>query len=126
MPGKKTIFAFRIPIFIAALIIPFLSMGINQSYSEETFVYVSNGEDGDIAIMKMDPETGDMKLVDKAPAGPNVKHMALSPDHRFLYASIRSEPFSVVTYTINPNTGNLSQLSKELLPHNMAYISVDQ
>jgi 6-phosphogluconolactonase len=126
MPGKKTIFAFRIPIFIAALIIPFLSMGINQSYSEETFVFVSNGEDGDIAIMKMDPETGDMKLVDKAPAGPNVKHMALSPDHRFLYASIRSEPFSVVTYTINPNTGNLSQLSKELLPHNMAYISVDQ
>ncbi len=126
MPGKKTIFAYRIPIFIAALIIPFLSIGINQSYSEETFVYVSNGEDGDIAIMKMDPETGDMKLVDKAPAGPNVKHMALSPDHRFLYASIRSEPFSVVTYTINPNTGNLSQLSKELLPHNMAYISVDQ
>ena len=45
-------------------------MGINQSYSEGTFVYVSNGEDGDIAIMKMDPETGDMKLVDKAPAGP--------------------------------------------------------
>ena len=126
MTEKKTIFAFRIPIFMAALIIPVLSMGINQSYSEQTFVYVSNGEDGDITVMKLDPETGDMKIVEKVPAGPNVKHMALSPDHRFLYASVRSEPFSVVTYSINPETGNLNQLSKELLPHNMVYISVDQ
>ncbi len=91
---------------MAALIIPVLSININQSYSEETFVYVSNGEDGDIAVMKLYPETGDMEIVEKVPAGPNVKHMALSPDHRFLYASIRSEPFSVVTYSINPDTGN--------------------
>ena len=126
MTEKKTIFAFRIPILMAALIIPVLSININQSYSEGTFVYVSNGEDGDIAVMKLYPETGDMKIVEKVPAGPNVKHMALSPDHRFLYASIRSEPFSVVTYSINPDTGNLDELSKELLPYNMAYISVDQ
>ena len=53
MTEKKTIFAFRIPILMAALIIPVLSIGINQSYSEETFVYVSNGEDGDIAVMKL-------------------------------------------------------------------------
>jgi 6-phosphogluconolactonase len=126
MTEKKTIFAFRIPILMAALIIPVLSININQSYSEETFVYVSNGEDGDIAVMKLYPETADMKIVEKVPAGPNVKHMALSPDHRFLYASIRSEPFSVVTYSINPDTGSLNELSKELLPYNMAYISVDQ
>ncbi len=126
MTEKKTILDFRTPILMAALIIPVLSIGINQSYSEETFVYVSNGEDGDITVMKLDPETGDMKTVEKVPAGPNVMHMALSPDHRFLYASIRSEPFSVVTYSINPDTGNLNELSKELLPYNMAYISVDQ
>ena len=65
MTEKKTIFAFRIPILMAALIIPVLSIGINQSYSEETFVYVSNGEDGDIAVMKLDPETGDMKTSGK-------------------------------------------------------------
>lgn len=111
---------------MTVLIIPMLSLGINQSYAEGTFVYVANGEDGDITVMKLDPETGDMQLVDRVPAGQNVKHMALSPDHKFLYASIRSEPFSVVTYLINPETGNLSQMSKELLPHNMAYISVDQ
>ena len=126
MTEKTTLFALRIPLLMTALIIPALSMGINQSYSEQTFVYVSNGEDGDITVMKLDPETGDIKIVEKVPAGSNVKHMALSPDHRFLYASVRSEPFSVITYSINPETGNLNQLSKELLPHNMAYISVDQ
>ena len=129
MTEKITIFAFRIPILIAVLIIPSLSglsVGINQSYSVQTFVYVSNGEDGDIAVMKLNPETGDMKIIEKVPAGPNVKHMALSPDHRFLYASIRSEPFSVVAYSISPDTGKLDQISKDLLPYNMAYISVDQ
>jgi 6-phosphogluconolactonase len=89
-------------------------------------VYVSNGGDGNIAVMKLNPETGDMKLVEKVPAGRNVMHMASSPDHRFLYASIRSEPFSVISYSINSETGNLTHLSKEPLPDNMAYISVDQ
>ncbi|HKO64812.1 MAG TPA: hypothetical protein VJU13_06390, partial [Candidatus Nitrosocosmicus sp.] len=91
MTEKTTIFAFRIPILIAVLIIPslsVLSVGINQSYSVQTFVYVSNGEDGDISVMKLNPETGGMKIIEKVPAGPNVKHMTLSPDHRFLYASI--------------------------------------
>ncbi|MGZ5510500.1 MAG: lactonase family protein [Nitrososphaeraceae archaeon] len=94
--------------------------------SDKTFVYVSNGGDGNIAVMKLNSETGDMKLVEKVPAGSNVMHMALSPDHRFLYASIRSEPFSVISYSINSETGNLTHLSKEPLPDNMAYISVDQ
>jgi 6-phosphogluconolactonase len=119
-------FAFWIPLFMAVIMFPSLFIGINLSYSEGTFVYISNGEDGNIAVMQLAPETGNLKLIEKVPAGPNVKHMALSPDHRFLYASIRSEPFSVITYLINSETGNLTQLSKESLPDNMVYISVDQ
>jgi 6-phosphogluconolactonase len=94
--------------------------------SDSIFVYISNGGDGNIAVMKLSPETGDLKLVEKVPAGSNVMHMALSPDHRFLYASIRSEPFSVISYLINSDTGKLKYLSKESLPQNMVYISVDQ
>ncbi len=123
---KKTRFAFRIPVFVAVLVIPILSMVASQSYAEGTFVYVSNGEDANIAVMKLNPETGDLKMVEKVPAGPNVKHMALSQDNRFLYASVRSEPFSVITYLIDSETGNLTQISKEPLPDNMVYISVDQ
>ncbi|HEU5462091.1 MAG TPA: beta-propeller fold lactonase family protein [Nitrososphaeraceae archaeon] len=114
---------------------PILFMVITHLYSDTTFVYanserifvyISNGGDGDIAVMKLNPQTGDLKLVEKVPAGSNVMHMALSPDHRFLYASVRSEPFSVISYSINSETGKLTHLSKEPLPDNMVYISVDQ
>ena len=123
-------------IFVAALMSPILFMVIiNHLYSdtmfvyansERIFVYISNGGDGDIAVMKLNPQTGDLKLVEKVSAGSNVMHMALSPDHRFLYASVRSEPFSVISYSINSETGKLTHLSKESLPDNMVYISVDQ
>jgi 6-phosphogluconolactonase len=96
--------------------IPILFVVINQlnsdtmfvyANSDRTFVNISNGGDGDITVMELDPQTGDMKLVEKVPAGPNIMHMALSPDHRFLYASIHSEPFSVISYSINSETGKL-------------------
>ena len=77
-------------IFVAAVVmISILFMVINQSNSDtpfvyansdRTFVYISNGGDGNIAVMKLNPETGDMKLVEKVPAGPNVMHMASRPD----------------------------------------------
>ena len=121
-------------IFIAVLMIPTLFMVINYlnsdtqfvyANSNRLFVYISNGGDGNIAVMKLNPETGDLTMVEKVPAAPNVMHMALSPDHRFLYASVRSEPFSIISYSINSETGKLTQLSKESLPDNMVYISVD-
>jgi 6-phosphogluconolactonase len=114
--------------------IPILFMVINYlnsdnhfvyANSNRLFVYISNGGDGNIDVMKLNPETGDLTMVEKVPAAPNVMHMALSPDHRFLYASVRSEPFSIISYSINSETGKLTQLSKESVPDNMVYISVD-
>ena len=119
---------------MAVLMIPILFMVINYlnsdnhfvyANSNRLFVYISNGGDGNIDVMKLNPKTGDLTMVEKVPAAPNVMHMALSPDHRFLYASVRSEPFSIISYSINSETGRLTQLSKESLPDNMVYISVD-
>ena len=120
---------------MAVLMIPILFMVINYlnsdtqfvyANSNKLFVYISNGGDGNIDVMKLNPKTGDLTMVEKVPAAPNVMHMALSPDHRFLYASVRSEPFSIISYSINSETGNLTQLFKGSLPDNMVYISVDQ
>ncbi|MGE0243476.1 MAG: lactonase family protein, partial [Nitrososphaeraceae archaeon] len=124
-----------IRIFLVLLMIPIFFMAINHlnldiqfvyAKSDRIFVYISNGGDGNIAVMKLNPVTGALTMVEKVPAGPNVMHMATSPDHRFLYSSIRSEPFSVISYSIDSDTGKLTYLSKELLPDNMVYISVDQ
>jgi 6-phosphogluconolactonase len=120
---------------MAVLMIPILFMVINYlnsdihfvyANSNRVFVYISNGGDGNIDVMKLNPETGDLTMVEKVPAAPNVMHMALSPDHRFLYASVRSEPFSIISYSINSETGKLTQLFKESLPDNMVYISLDK
>ena len=78
--------------------------------SDNIFVYISNAGDGNIAVMKLNPETGDLTMVEKITAGPNVMHMAISPDQRFLYASVRSEPFSVISYSIDSETGKLPTL----------------
>ena len=113
---SKTLYGCMFRIFVSAIMIPILFVVINQlnsdtmfvyANSDRTFVYISNGGDGDITVMELDPQTGDMKLVEKVPAGPNVMHMTLSPDYSFLYASIRSEPFSVISYSINSETGSL-------------------
>lgn len=92
----------------------------------KTFVYVANGEGAEIAVLEMSPETGDLKPLGKTPAGPLTMHMAVSPDRRFLYASIRKEPFALITYAISPETGALTRLSSVPAPANMAYLSTDR
>lgn len=52
--------------------------------------------------------------------------LAVSPDRRFLYASIRSIPYSVATYAINSATGALTHLSTVPLAADMDYISTDR
>jgi 6-phosphogluconolactonase (cycloisomerase 2 family) len=50
-----------------------------------TFVYVSNAEDGDIAMYSMQPN-GELEPGPRAAAAKLVMPMAISPDKRFLYA----------------------------------------
>jgi len=92
----------------------------------KTFVYVSCADDAEIAILEMNLENGDLRLIGKAKAGKIVMPMAVSPDRRFLYASIRSLPLSVASYAIDSNKGELIHLSTVPLPDNMAYISTDK
>jgi 6-phosphogluconolactonase (cycloisomerase 2 family) len=54
-------------------------------------VYVSNGGDGNIAVMKLNPETGNMNLVEKVLREKRNAY-DIESDHQFLY-SVRSEPF---------------------------------
>jgi len=98
----------------------------NKAFAGKTFVYVSNGDDGDISVINLNEETGKLTMLEKVPAAPKVMHMALSPDHKKIYASIRSEPYSVISYSINPDSGDLNQIGKTPLPENMVFISVDE
>lgn len=92
----------------------------------KTFVYVSCADDGEIAVLQMNPTSGDLKLTGKARAGQAVMPMAVSPDRRYLYAAIRSVPYSVASYAIDSATGELTHLSTVPLPDNMAYLATDR
>ena len=75
-----------------------------------TYVYVSNAEDGDISVYTLQPD-GALTAAPRVPAAKIVMPMAVSPDRRFLYAGVRSKPYSVHVYAINPATGALTPVA---------------
>jgi 6-phosphogluconolactonase len=91
----------------------------------KTFVYVSNAQDGNIDAYILDKSSGALTPIGKTEAGKVVMPMAVSPNKKFLYAVIRSEPFRVATYAIDPGTGVLTQKATAPLPDSMAYVSVE-
>ena len=99
---------------------------VMSSAEAATFVYVSNAADGTISSYKLNPFDGAMEVLATTPAGKSVMPLAVSPDKRYLYASIRSQPFSVASYSIDAKSGALTQLSTTGLPDSMAYISTDR
>jgi 6-phosphogluconolactonase len=90
-----------------------------------TFVYVSNAEDGNIGMYTLEPD-GSLRPGARVDAGKPVMPMSVSPDKRFLYAAVRSKPFTVVTYAIDRGTGALKQLSTAPLAESFPYIQIDQ
>jgi len=100
----------------------------NKSSAEasNTFVYVSNAEDGDISTYRMQRSTGALHVGPRVSVAPMVMPMAVSPDRRFLFVAVRSKPFAVVTLAIDPRSGALAPLSTAPLPDSMCYISLDK
>src|SRR5258708_35528301 len=52
--------------------------------------------------------------------------LALSPNRHFLYAALRSEPFTVASFAIDPASGKLKHLGNAPLDDSMAYITTDR
>src|SRR5437763_10250712 len=112
-----------------------LRRGAGQAMAQgtpETVVYVSNAGGPEIHVLAMNRGTGDLDLIDKVAIpgadqpSPTSMPMALSPDRRFLYAALRSEPFTVASFAIDKTTGKLAHLGNAPLDASMAYTSVDR
>ena len=89
-------------------------------------VYVSNAGSAEIYVLHLDADTGVVTLEQKVSGLGVVGPLAISPTRRFLYASLRSEPFSAATLAIDPANGRLHLLSTVPLPDDMCYLSVDK
>ncbi|WP_353981554.1 beta-propeller fold lactonase family protein [Salinicola endophyticus] len=91
----------------------------------DTVVYVANAGDGTIGSYRLHREHGRLEPLATTPAAENVMPLAISPDRRFLYAAIRSQPLRVLSYRIEDD-GALTPLGSGRLDGSMAYIATDR
>lgn len=124
MGGRHFISASRIAALLAAGF-------VMSSAQAATFLYVGSSESQDITVLSLDPKSGALTPVGTTavpgPAKPGGSlPLAVSPDKKFLFAALRSEPFSVATFAIDPKTGKLTHAGSGPLEGSMAYIATDR
>ncbi|QNK72072.1 beta-propeller fold lactonase family protein [Variovorax sp. PAMC28562] len=90
-----------------------------------TWVYVSNADSQDISVLELDRDLGVLKPVETVNVGGQVMPMAVSPDKRFLYAALRSQPYRVLSFAIDAANGKLKKLGEAPLADSMANIDTD-
>jgi len=89
------------------------------------FAYVSHAASRNILVFRLDPESGEATRMQEVPIAGKVMPLAVSPDRRFLYAALRSQPYSIASFTIDGLSGRLTHLGSAPLPP-MTYISTDR
>src|SRR6266446_3993279 len=96
----------------------------------ESVVYVSNAGSKEVFALAMNRATGALDLIEKTPVpgtnkpSPASLPMATSPDKRFLYAQLRSEPYPVSTFAIDRTTGRLKHMAATPLVNKNVYVPV--
>ena len=110
----------------------FLAAGFVMSSAQAaTFLYVGSSDSQDIMVLSLDPKSGALTPVETvAVPGPTKPGgslpLAVSPDRKFMFAGLRNEPFSVVTFSIDQKSGKLKHVGSGPLEGSMAYISTDK
>ncbi|HZG22368.1 MAG TPA: beta-propeller fold lactonase family protein [Herbaspirillum sp.] len=89
-----------------------------------TVAYVANADSQDIYVLRLNGD-GSLNLIERVDTGSTVMPLAISPDHKYLYAALRGQPYSVLSYAIDPASGMLKALSRTPLADNMANIATD-
>lgn len=89
-------------------------------------LYVSNADSRDIHVLRLDRARGTLERVQVVDTGGTVMPLALGPDKRFLYAALRSDPFTVASFAIDPKSGSLTSIGTAPLPDSMANLMVDR
>ena len=98
----------------------------------DTVVYVSNAGNPAVGVFAMNRDSGDLTMIADVPIpgtdkpSPTSMPMAVSPNHRFLYAALRSEPYTVASFALDPASGRLTHLANAPLAASMAYIVTDR
>src|SRR6185369_7411918 len=102
-----------------ALLVLALMQGCASAPPPRAVVYVSNADSREIGVLALDRTQGTTQPLQTVPVGGTVMPLAVSPDRRFLYAALRSEPYAVAGFAIAPRDGTLTPLGQAPLPDSM-------
>src|SRR5881392_1756619 len=116
----------RIKRLAGLLLLGVLVLIMQGCATSSAVAYVSNADSRDITVLKLDRDKGTLQPMQTVEVGGTVMPMALSPDKRFMYAALRSEPFSVDTFAVDPKSGALTHIATVPLPDSMANIMTDR
>jgi 6-phosphogluconolactonase len=90
-----------------------------------SYVYVSNADSREIAVARL-ADDGTLTEIERVKAPGMVMPLAVSPDRRYLFAALRSEPFGAASYRIDRETGRLAHVATAPLPASAPYIVTDR
>src|SRR5689334_11202810 len=99
--------------------------------SADTFAYIGNADSNDINVFRVEPASGEIKAVETVPL-PGVEKpgsstpLAVSPDRQLLFAGVRSEPYMVLSFAIDSNSGRLTYRGRGPLADSMANLATDR
>ncbi|PKH25262.1 6-phosphogluconolactonase [Enterobacterales bacterium CwR94] len=98
---------------------------LSASAAAQSWVYVSNATGASITAYTLDQQQGKLQPMGRYATPPNPMSSVVSPDHSQLYVMVRSKPFHVMRWKIQPD-GKLTALDSTPLPESMAYLSLDK
>ncbi len=122
------------------------SRTLEENSMSTMIAYVAHWDSREIAVLQLDAESGKLSVIERMGVGgvaipeefgtsegvtdavhePRGMPLAISPDKRFLYASLRSEPYSVVSFSISPASGKLTYLATTPLADSMTCLATDR
>lgn len=88
-------------------------------------MYVAVSGDKKLLRYDMDPENGDLTLVEEIPVEGGIGPLCTDPRQKFLYAALRSSK-ELATYNIDPETGALELIASVPINGGSCYISTDK
>ncbi|WP_437283053.1 beta-propeller fold lactonase family protein [Sorangium sp. So ce375] len=91
-----------------------------------TYIYISNAESCEISVLRLDPADGSLAPVQTVGIEGQAGPLAVSPDLRFLYVALRTEPYAVKSFALDAASGRLTPLSTAPLPDRMAHLLTDR
>src|SRR5687768_7296936 len=89
------------------------------------YVYVSQQGEKQISVYRMSP-AGELDKVQDVSVTGKAMPMAVSPDRRFLFIALRTEPYSIASFAIDGANGTLTHLGNGPAHDSSPYISTDR